>query len=132
MKEQWLLDDLVFTTGNKAYGISKTGATICLGDVDKVVEAINTGNGTGFDSYVSDTILHIIELRNELRIKELNEHGRQFTGNQTRRRTPKPERQGNKRTRLMHPVRYQYKHTRPIKKSGKITSNLLKQNEPML
>jgi len=138
MADSWEAGGLVFVTGNKAFGIHSTGATICLGDWDKIKSSIEEGEPLpdGLNSDQADTIKRIIEIRTQVTQKnkqeEYDEHGRKFNGNQVRRRTSKPQRQNNKRTRLVHPSRYQRPDIRQLTARRKVTNSLLESHKSSL
>jgi len=64
LPEGWLLDDLVFATGGKGFGVAPNGTTVCLGAVDKVVQAIETKViPVDWLPAVKEVVQRIIEIR---------------------------------------------------------------------
>ncbi len=130
----WIADDLVFATTGRGFAISPGGSTICLGDEVRISEILRAGIiPVELPVIVQETLQKIIDLRIQLAQekarKEFDEHGRRFTGNTVRRRTPKSQRPHSKRTRLMRPARHQHQDIRLLTERRRVTDNLLESHK---
>jgi hypothetical protein len=124
-RDYWL-NDLIFVTAGKCYGVASNGATVCLGDVGKVQDYFKNGNVHDFTGIQRVVLYRASEILNEEKLK----HGE--SEYQTVSNKFKVVGRGNKRVRLVRSIKHKPAYPGRSKGFQKVPVRTFEQDKPRL